>query len=175
MVDVVIYIKNNCNIENSYLRVSSKELFFQMDNYKIVIKLNDCSIFNIHLEDSIIFIDKLNFINLSINNIDSISIKKGTPIYNENGKQSYKTMSSYTYYVNKLYQYLNELYVDSIKDIETGLFQVWNPHTCDGNIFMYGVIIYIKKEYWDNNKFIKCLTDYLNDNFSKILIPQSYL
>ena len=173
MKEVLNYLMDNCIENESSLKVCKGEIFFSMDYYHIVFKLQDNSILQSISEDAIISIEDVDMSNLCASSFESICIQYGSYLYEEDGKNEISEMMPYTFIANKLMAVIESKYPKSVDDYYIGAYCVDDSCSMCDDIWEYGFKLTINKAYWSNLDFFLYLNRIIQ-KLSGINLPSYY-
>ena len=171
---VLDYIRNTCFNMESHVKLAREELIFSMSSYNIVIKLKEGYAKQFDTGDYYVSIDGVDLTKITALMIDSICFQYGSFLYSEDGQEAIEHRTSYTYIVNKLLAYVETKFKGAIVKTEIGSYCVDDTCSMCDDVWEYGFIIYIHKDYWDNLDLFQLLNRYIK-TYSGSSLPSFYL
>ena len=155
MYNIFIYLKNNCDIQQSCLRVEKEEIFFFMGHYQVILKLKkgECETLLQSKNDNLFLnITEINFTNINTSSIESVYIQCGTYLI-EDEEELAERMYPYTFIANKLTSLLNTKFPQSVDSCQIGDYCVDDSCPMCGDVWEYGFTISVNNTYWTNLNF----------------------
>ncbi|MBR5082445.1 MAG: hypothetical protein IKX35_08410 [Bacteroidales bacterium] len=174
MKDVLNYIRNICFDMESHVKLAREELFFSMNSYNIVIKLKDGYFDQFDIEDYCADIDSVDLSEITALMIDSIRFQYGSFLFIEEGQEVIEHRNSYTYIANKLSAYVESKFKGAIEKMEIGPYCVDDTCSMCDDVWAYGFVIFIHKDYWDSLDLFQLLNRYIK-TYSGSSLPSFYL
>lgn len=171
MKDVIKYLYGE-----SMIKVYHNELWFNMENYWVVLKLSSMRCLNLNEDDTPYTIEELSFENLSkikLKTIESITIRAGEYIpYDETETDMHKHYRPYTYITAELSKRINLDFPLAIISSNVGYYCVNECFMCQ-DVWEYGLSLIVSKEYWNNIEFYRYCT-FLFEKVHLIEVPMFY-
>jgi len=175
MKEAIKYLYNEGKY-NSMVKVCNNELWFNMSNYWVVIKLSSLLCLNLNEDDIPYSIEELPFENLSKikpDIIESVTIQSGEFIPDDEEETNmHEHYRPYTYITAEISKNLNLDFPDAIISSKTEYYCVAESLMCPEG-WEYGLILIVSKDYWNNTELYKYCT-LLFDKASEIGVPLFY-
>lgn len=175
MKEAIKYLYNEGKY-NSMVKVCNNELWFNMSNYWVVIKLSSLLCLNLNEDDIPYSIEELPFENLSKikpDIIESVTIQSGEFIPDDEEETNmHEHYRPYTYITAEISKNLNLDFPDAIISSKTEYYSVAESLMCPEG-WEYGLILIVSKDYWNNTELYKYCT-LLFDKASEIGVPLFY-
>lgn len=154
-------------------KAHNNELWFNMGNYEVVIRLLSLSCFNINENDMEYLINDLafeNLLNIKKDNIESVTILYGE--YIPENEEEIIIDNPFTYITAEISRLINMDFPSAISSSKTEYYCVDECFMCS-DVWEYGSRFILSKDYWDNVELYKHFTK-LFEKASMIGIPQFY-
>lgn len=173
MEEVIKYIYYGSEF-GAIVKSNDNELWFNMDLYCIVLKLSSQSCLNLNNDDLPSSIGSLtieSLLNINSCDIESVTILSGKYIPSDEENMHEHCRPS-TYITSEICRQINIDFPYAISSSKTGYYCVEESTMCP-EVWEYGSVFTIGKDYWDNIELYKHFTQ-LFEKASMIGVPQFY-
>ena len=175
MKEVIKYIYYGSEF-GSIVKSWNNELWFNMDHYWIVLRLSSLGCLNINNDDipkTIVEPTFESLLNIKRDDIESVTILSGEYIPDdEEDADMYKHCRPNTYITAEIFKQINIDFPCAILSSKTEFYCVEECTMCP-EVWEYGSVFTIGKDYWDNIELYKHFTK-LFEKASMIDAPQFY-
>ena len=171
MEEAIKYIYEDS--DDLIVKAHKNELWFNMGNYEVVIRLLSLSCFNINENDMEYLINELafeNLLNIKKDNIESVTILYGE--YIPEDEEEIVIDNPFTYITAEVSRLINIDFPSAISSSRTEYYCVDECFMCS-DVWEYGSRFILSKDYWDNVELYKHFTK-LFEKASMIGITQFY-